>query len=70
MSTIQKTALAAGLVIFLALGVAATVGGAANLSNAWLKAGLAGVLVYGLTAFGIGVAQGAAQAKRDRQPPK
>ena len=69
MTTTQKLSLGAGLIVLLALGIAATVAGSANLSNAWFKAALAGVLVYALTAFGIGVAQGAAQARRDRQPP-
>jgi hypothetical protein len=69
MSTTQKLSLAAGLLIFLALGIAATATGRGNLSSAWMKAGLAGVVVYALTAFGIGVAQGASQARRDQQQP-
>jgi ABC-type multidrug transport system permease subunit len=69
MSTTQKIALAAGLIIFLALGITATVAGGNTPTRAWGWAAIAGLLAYGLTAFGIGVAQGAAQARRDRQQP-
>jgi ABC-type multidrug transport system permease subunit len=69
MTTTQKISLAAGLVVFLAIGITATVTGGSTPTRTWGWAAIAGLLAYALTAFGIGIAQGAAQAKRDRRRP-